>query len=136
MGAQGTQEGLGRKLILDAAALIGFERENRMVAAIIEEAHELGGRTVIPASVLGQVWRGGPRAARLAKLVAGSDVDALEEGRAKEIGERLGVRDGSDVVNAHVVCCAVGRRAAIVTSDPEDTEALIEPGEAIDLVRV
>lgn len=136
MGAEGTQEGVGRKLILDAGALIGFERENRMVAAIIEEAHELGGCTVIPASVLGQVWRGGPRAARLAKLVAGSDVDALEERRAKEIGERLGGRDGSDVVDAHVVCCAVERRAAIMTSDLEDTEALIGPGEAIDLVRV
>jgi hypothetical protein len=116
--------------------LIGVERDNRMVAAMIEEANELGGRTVIPASVLGQVWRGGPRAARLAKLIAGSEVDALEEGRAKEIGERLGGRDGSDVVDAHVVCCAAEHHAAIVTSDPDDTESLIEAGEAIDLVRV
>lgn len=136
MGSQGTQEGVGRRLILDAGALIGFERDNRIVAAIIEEAQERGGRTVIPASVLGQVWRGGPRAARLAKLVAGSDVDALEEGRAKEIGERLSGRDGSDVVDAHVVCCAVERHAAIVTSDLEDTEALISPDEKIELIRV
>jgi hypothetical protein len=127
---------VGRRLILDAGALIGFERDNQVVAAIIEEAQERGGRTVIPASVLGQVWRGGPRAARLAKLVAGSDVDALEEGRAKEIGERLGGREGSDVVDAHVVCCAADHHATIVTSDPADTEMLVEPGEDIELIRV
>ncbi len=136
MGSQGTQEGVGRRLILDAGALIGFERDSRIVAAIIEEAQERGGRTVIPASVLGQVWRGGPRAARLAKLVAGSDVDVLEEGRAKEIGERLGGREGSDVVDAHVVCCAAEHRATIVTSDPDDTEMLIGPGEDVELIRV
>lgn len=136
MGSQGTEESVGRRLILDAGALIGFERKNQMVAALIEEAEERGGRIVIPASVLGQVWRGGPQAARLTKLIAGSDVDSLEEGRAKEIGERLGGRDGSDVVDAHVVCCAVERQAAIITSDLEDTEALIGPDEAIDLVGV
>lgn len=136
MGSQGTQEGVGRRLILDAGALIGFERDNRIVAAIIEEAQECGGRTVIPASVLAQVWRGGPRAARLAKLIAGSEVDALEQGRAREIGERLGGRDDSDVVDAHVVCCAAEHQAAIVTSDLDDAEALIGPGEDLDLIGV
>lgn len=103
---------------------------------MIEEAHELGGHTVIPASVLAQVWRGGPRAARLARLVAGSEVDALDEGGAKEAGERLGDRDGSDIVDAHVVCCAIEREAAVATSDPADLYALLAPGEAVRSIGV
>ena len=136
MGAQGTGQGTGLSLVLDAGALIGFERGSRMVSVLLEEAEECGDDVVIPASVLAQVWRGGPRAARLAKLIAGSEVDALEQGRAREIGERLGGRDGSDVVDAHVVCCAAEHQAAIVTSDLDDAEALIGPGEDLDLIGV
>lgn len=122
---------MGRNLVLDAGALIGVERDRRTAIAILEEAREIDGHIVIPASVLSQVWRGGPRVARLAKLVVESEVDALDEGRAKEVGERLGDRDGSDVVDAHVVCCAIEREAVVVTSDPDDLGALLAPGEAV-----
>lgn len=116
--------------------MIGFERDSRLVAALIEEAHEFGGQTVIPVSALGQVWRGGSRSARLARLVAGSEVDTLDEGRAKEAGERLGARGGSDVADAHVVCCAVDRKGVIATSDARDLESLLEPGEDVRLMPV
>lgn len=116
--------------------MIGFERDSRLVAALIEEAHELGGQTVIPASALGQVWRGGSRSARLVRLIAGSEVDTLDEGRAKEAGKRLGDRDGSDVADAHVVCCAVERRALVATSDADDMESLLEPDEPVRLMAV
>lgn len=100
-----------------------------------EQAREIGA-TVIPTSVLAQVWRGGVRAARLAKAIDASEIDVLDEGRAREVGQRLGVRGGSDVTDAHVVCCAVEkRRAAILTSDLGDTEALIGPGEDVELIR-
>jgi hypothetical protein len=127
---------MGRNLVLDAGALIGFERDGRLVAALIEEAHEFGGQTVIPASALGQVWRGGSRSARLARLVAGSEVDTLDEGRAKEAGERLGGHGGGDVADAHVVCCAVEHGAVVATSDVDDMESLLEPGEPVRLMAV
>lgn len=127
---------MGRNLVLDAGALIGFERDSRLVAALIEEAHEFGGQTVIPASALGQVWRGGSRSARLARLVAGSEVDTLDEGRAKEAGERLGARGVSDVADAHVVCCAVDRKGVIATSDARDLESLLEPDEDVRLMPI
>lgn len=125
-----------RNLVLDAGALIGAERATKAVVAMIDEAHELGGDTVIPASALAQVWRGGPRSARLANVIAGSEIDALSEERAKEVGVRLGARGGSDTADAHVVCCAIERKAAVATSDREDIEALVDPDTPVRLIPV
>lgn len=107
-----------------------------MVIAMAKKAHEHGGSTVIPATVLAQVWRGGPKAARLARIVAGSDIDSLDEERAKEIGVRLGTRGGSDIADAHVACCAVEREAIVATSDQDDIEALVDPDEPLRLIPV
>ncbi len=78
----------------------------------------------MPATALAQVWRGGPRSAALARLIDASDIDPLDEDRAKEIGIRLGARSTSDVVDAHIVCCALENKAAIATSDPDDIRNL------------
>lgn len=125
-----------RNLVLDAGALIGVERGNRVLAVMIEQIHELDGETIIPASALAQVWRGGPTSARLAQLIGGSDIDTLSEEMAKEIGVRLGARGASDIADAHVVCCAAERQAAVVTSDREDIEALVEPDTPLRLIPV
>ncbi|HZK16132.1 MAG TPA: hypothetical protein VFC52_06055 [Solirubrobacterales bacterium] len=101
-----------------------------------EQAQELGGRVIVPACALAQVWRGGPRSARLARLLDSAGVDVLDEKRAKEVGVRLGSREADDVADAHVACCAIERRAAIVTSDRDDIEALIEPGERVGLIDI
>ena len=116
--------------------MIGLERGSEMMTAIAEQADKLGGSVVVPASALAQVWRGGPKSARLARLVAGCDVDAMDRERAKEVGARLGERGGDDIADGHVACCAVERRGAVVTSDRHDIEALIEPGEPVRLVAV
>jgi hypothetical protein len=91
---------------------------------------------VIPATALAQVWRGGPRSASLARLIVASDVDPLDEQRAKEVGLRLGLRAANDVPDAHVVCCASERRAMVATSDPDDIKALAMPGERFGLMPV
>lgn len=127
---------MGRNLVLDAGALIGFERGSQMMAVLLEQADERGDAVVIPASALGQVWRGGPKAARLARLVEASQVDALDESRAKEIGMRLGARGRGDVADGHVICCAVERGAAVATSDIDDMKSLCEPSEPVRLMAV
>lgn len=127
---------MGRTLVLDSGALIDLERGGRMAIALADQADELAGEIVIPASVLGQVWRGGPRSARLARLIAGAEVDVLDERRAREVGERLGARGGSDVVDAHVACCAGERDAAVATADVDDLHALALPGERMRTIRV
>jgi hypothetical protein len=122
---------MGRNLVLDAGALIALERGSEMMLALAEYADKRGDGPVIPASVLAQVWRGGPKAARLAKLLEVAEVDSLDEDRGREIGERLGARASSDVVDAHVVCCAIEREAIALTSDPSDIDALTGPEEAV-----
>ncbi|HWM55852.1 MAG TPA: PIN domain-containing protein [Solirubrobacterales bacterium] len=136
MGAQGNEEGAARGLVLDAGALIAFERANRRAAAFIENALEIEADVVVPASALAQAWRGGPRSARLARLIAGAESDPLDEPRAKEIGERLGSRGASDIADAHVVCSALEHQAAVITSDPADIEALTAGDELLTLVSV
>ena len=64
-------------LTLDAGALIAHEREDRRVSGRIGNAIAKGTPVYIPAGVLGQVWRGGPRQARLAHLLASRHVQVV-----------------------------------------------------------
>jgi predicted nucleic acid-binding protein len=136
MGREGNGEGSQGAFVLDAGALIAFERPENRIAAFLAEVIEEGEEILIPASALAQVWRGGPRSARLVRLIAGCQSDTLDEARAWEVGERLGSRGKSDIADAHVVCCAVDRGADLVTSDPEDMKALAEPTEKLVLVSI
>lgn len=135
-GQGGASKAAGGALVLDAGALIAFEHAGVRTASFLDEAIDEGEEIVIPASALAQVWRGGSRSARLARLMAGSVSDALDEARAKEVGERLGRRDKADISDAHVVCCALERDAELVTSDADDMRVLAGPGESLVLVAV
>lgn len=136
MGAEGNQEGLRADFVFDAGGLIAFERGDQRVRALSEQSDAFGISIAIPASALAQVWRAGPRSASLARLMSSSTSDSLDEPRAKEVGERLGRRDRADIADAHVVCCALGHDAAIVTSDSDDMEALAAPGERLTFVSI
>lgn len=135
-GQGGAPEAASGAFVLDAGALIAFERFEDRIDAIVNQAIEEGEEILIPVSALAQVWRGGPRSARLARLVEGSESDPLDESRAKEIGERLANRDKTDIADAHVVCCALERDAELVTSDSEDMQSLASPGEPLVLISV
>ncbi|HEX3609095.1 MAG TPA: hypothetical protein VHU14_05425 [Solirubrobacterales bacterium] len=136
MGTEGNGEGAAGDLVLDAGALIAFERADRRTAAIIGDALEVGDEVVVPASALAQAWRGGPRSARLARLMTGIASDTLDEARAKEVGERLGSRARTDVADAHVVCCALDQGAIVLTADRGDIEALASADEHLVVVAV
>jgi hypothetical protein len=137
MGTQRTGQGVSRDLVLDAGALIALERGDQEVRVTVRDAIEDDvSEITVPAGALAQVWRGGPRSASLIRLLEGFKIDPLDEPRAKEVGVCLGARDRADVIDAHVVCCAVERQAAIVTSHPQDMTALTETGEPISLIPV
>jgi len=113
-------------LVLDAGALIAVDRADRATAAIIEAAR-LDRRTVIiPAGVVGQVWREGGRQARLARVLRARDVviEPLTDAEARAAGVLCGRADTSDVVDASVVIAARRHRATVLTSDRHDLEAL------------
>jgi rRNA-processing protein FCF1 len=134
MGDQRTHARFAGDVVLDAGALIALERGDKELIALMRGALDLGCSIVIPATVLAQIWRGGSRAAHLARLLDAGEIDAIGELRAKEM--RLGERGASDVVDAHVVCCAVEFRAAVVTSDPRDMDGLANPDEELTVIAV
>ena len=113
-------------LVLDAGALVALERRDRGMWGMYEAARLEAHPPVVPAPVLGQVWRGGPRQALLSRALAGCDVLETTEDDARAAGVLLGACGSSDVVDALVVVTALGIPGAeIVTSDPHDLAALV-----------
>jgi hypothetical protein len=110
-------------LTLDAGALIAAEKGERVIWRYFKEAVGRGARVTVPAPALAQAWRG--NSPQVARLLAGCEVEALDEMRAKRTGELLAKARRSDVVDAMVVLGAVARGDAILTSDPEDIHGLI-----------
>jgi predicted nucleic acid-binding protein len=113
-------------LVLDAGALIAFERNDRRVTALIARTLEVRGDCRIPAGVVGQVWRDGRKQVRLARLLASLavTVEPLDDERARAAGQLCGVRRTSDVIDASVALCAKRHDCGIVTSDVGDMRRL------------
>jgi hypothetical protein len=113
-------------VVLDAGALIAFERGDARMRALVREALKEGVRLVIPAGALGQVWRGAPRQAPLRALVKGPTtvVPALDHLLAGAAGILCGRAGTSDVIDASVVLVARRERAVVVTSDVVDLRRL------------
>jgi hypothetical protein len=65
--------------ILDAGALIALDRNDRSMWVRLKGLHLAGERPVTHGGIVGQVWRAGPRQARLATALAGIDVRSLDE---------------------------------------------------------
>jgi hypothetical protein len=109
-------------LTLDSGALIKLESGDEYVRALLSGALAVGSPLAVPAGVIAQTWRGGPRMARIARLLGDETVDVvdLDGPTAKAIG-LLSARSGHpDVVDVSVALCAAERRHAIVTTDPDD----------------
>ena len=108
--------------VFDAGALIAFERDNHDVLALMERIRLRRGTVVIPAPVVGQVWRDGARQAELARLLgsATTRVVPMDESQARAAGRLCGITRTHDVIDAAVVVCAHEHDLPIVTSDPKD----------------
>jgi PIN domain nuclease of toxin-antitoxin system len=121
-------------VVLDAGALIAIEKGDRKVLALCKVATFDGVSIVVPAGVVGQVWRDGARQVRIARLVAadGTIVEALDLEVAKLAGTYCGRSGTKDVVDATVVVAARQHHAKVVTSDQADLERL-DPG--VEVIR-
>jgi hypothetical protein len=113
-------------VVLDAGALIAFERGDARMRALVREALKDGVRLVIPSGALGQVSRGAPRQAPLRALMKGptTAVPALDQVLAEAAGVLCGRSGTSDVIDASVVLVARRERAVVVTSDVGDLRRL------------
>ena len=108
----------------DSGALIAAERGERPIWS--RHRALLLRRVVptVPASVVAQCWRGTPRQAQIARLLAGCAVEALDETRAKASGTLAGRARTADIVDASVVEGALRRGDLIVSSDEGDLAAI------------
>jgi hypothetical protein len=124
------------RLVLDAGALVAVDRDDRKVRALLAEAVEAGVPVQTSAAVVGQVWRGGPRQARLARVLRGVRVVSLEEDDGRRIGLLLAATGSSDVVDAHVVLDAADGDV-VLASDPHDIRRALDAlGVRASVVRV
>lgn len=113
-------------LVLDAGALIAIERADRDTAAVLEVARQEGREVIVPAGVVGQVWRGGGRQVRLVRLLNARDVrvEPLTDAGARAAGVVCGEAGTTDVIDASVVLVARRYHATVISSDRADLEVL------------
>lgn len=111
-------------LVLDAGALIGIDRNDRRVAALIELGRRAGAELVTVAPVLGQAWRDGVRQAQLARHLPMIDIRPVHVDQAKSAGELLASASTSDVVDALLAQLALPGDQ-VLTSDPGDLRHLL-----------
>jgi hypothetical protein len=122
-------------LLLDTAAFIALERNERPMWARLKASAERGEPPVTHGGVVGQVWRGGPRQARLATALAGIDVKPLDWDLGRSAGELLAACGLSDVMDAALARLALDGDE-IITLDRGDMEVLLAAtGQHVELLR-
>jgi hypothetical protein len=106
----------------DTGPLIAAERNDRRMWALhagflAEEVAPL-----VPAPVLAEAWRRGPRQANLVRLLSMCNVEWMTENQARKVGVLAGQSGHDDVVDVTVVEGAIRWGDAIVTSNREHIE--------------
>jgi len=91
-------------LILDSGALVALERNERSMWVRLKAAQLERDLPLTHAGVLGQVWRGGPRQARLSQALGGIVLLA-------EDGDEIVTADGDDLA---LLAAASGRHVELI----------------------
>ena len=124
-------------MLLDSGAFLAVERGDRDVVALVKREHLARRSPLSHGGIVAQVWRGGSgRQAELARLLAGIDVQAVDEDLGKKAGVLLGKSRTDDALDAALICLAVDGDD-VLTSDVADLRRLAETsGVHIELVPV
>jgi len=112
------------RVVLDAGALIAFEKGDPHVRARLAAARRLGMDVITTSPVVAQVWRDGRRQVLLALLVEATNVRAPDVPAAKRAGVLLKLARRQDVVDALVAGLARDGDT-VLTSDARDLRALL-----------
>jgi hypothetical protein len=110
----------------DTGALIAAERNDRRMWALHAAflAEEVS--PTVPAPVLAEGWRGGPRQANMARLLAMCEVEHMSEEQAKAVGVLGGRAVHDDIVDVTVVEGAARRHDGVVTSNRDHIEKVAQ----------
>ena len=114
-------------MILDSGAVIALAARDATVRRFVERAIQRRTLVVVPAVVVAETTRGGPRDAPVNRVLKAVDVIApVTEEVARLAGRLLAAVERSNVtVDALIVAEAIPGEAAIVlTGDPDDLSAL------------
>jgi alkylated DNA nucleotide flippase Atl1 len=111
--------------VLDSGALIGIDKRDRRVGAMLRILQRDGVPIRTSAGVVAQVWRDGRRQANLARVLSGVDIAALDDSAARNVGELLRANGTTDLVDAHIALL-VQAEGTVVTSDEADIAALLQ----------
>jgi hypothetical protein len=122
-------------LVFDTGGLIALERDERASWIRLKSALLRAEVPITNAAIVGQVWRGGPRQARLSQALDGIDVRPLDESLGRAAGELLAATGTADLVDASIVLLAEDGDD-IVTSDAGDLRPLAAAsGRHVELLR-
>ena len=111
--------------VYDAGVLIAADRNDRQVWADHRVRLEGGIVPITTAPVIAQASRSS-RQAQLRRFLRGCQVMAFSAEQSHEVGALLAKTRTTAVIDAHVVAVASGTGSVVVTSDPEDLEALAQ----------
>ena len=111
-------------LVLDAGALIAYERGDRVVRAFLDRAFRQEDTVRTSAVVVAQVWRDGARQVGLARLLKGVDEVEVSTTAGRRVGVLLAKSATADVVDA-ALAELVRDGDEVLTSDPDDIAHLL-----------
>jgi hypothetical protein len=101
----------------------------------LKAAQLAGDLPITHAAVVGQVWRGGPRQARLSQALDGIEVRPVDAPLGRAAGELLGLTGLADVIDAAVALLS-SDGDDIVTADRDDFQRLVAAtGRHVELIR-
>jgi hypothetical protein len=111
-------------LVLDAGAVIAYERLHQGVRAFLERAERTETAVLTTTAVVAQVWRDPARQVRLSRLLQGVDEAEITRKRSRSIGFLLRESGQVDIVDGSIVDLAEDGDE-ILTGEPDDIAALI-----------
>lgn len=100
----------------DSGVLIAGKRNDRRMWALHVGFMAEEVIPVVPAPVLAGVWRGGPRQASLARMLAGCGIEEMSADQARRVGELAGRSGHDDVGDVTVVEGAVRRGGDVLVT--------------------
>jgi predicted nucleic acid-binding protein len=132
--------------VLDAEGIVKLAGGDRQTRRHYEAARDRESHVVTAASTIAEVLRGGPRDARLHRVLSRVTVVPIDKGLGRTAGEllgRVGMTGHRCTIDALLAAVALGlpRPVVLLTSDPDDMARLTEePGrrqaERIAVLRV
>lgn len=119
-------------LTLDAGALIGWQRSEPRIEALLRIALATERPMTIPAAALAEAWRD-RRDWQLGELIRGAVVEPIDEALARRAGELCARVPGATAIDALVATSAAQRGDTVVTTDARD---LLRLAEQLPSIRV